>query len=132
MINDASSYNLCLWLFIPSLVMTHYTLSHTVLQFLVQLYLVRVRISCMFVTLEISLCNLLLAEKTCLLITLHRRLTHNYDSFRMELTSDHGYVFFAVSYAVILNFWLSSKGLKIFPCHNFSGSFIWYMQFVKL
>ena len=30
----------------------------------------------------------------------------------MELTSDHGYVFLAVSYAVILNFWLSSNVLK--------------------
>ena len=90
--------------------MTHYTLSHTVLQFLVQLYLGRVRISCMFVTLQTTLSNLLLAEKTCLLITLHQSMTHNYDSFRMELTADHGYVFFAVQYAVILNFWLSSQG----------------------
>ena len=33
-------------------------------------------------------------------------------TFRMELTPDHGYVFFAVSYAVILNFWLSSNVMK--------------------
>ena len=62
----------------------------------------RVRISA--VTLKNNSQQSATAEKTCLLITLHKVMTHNYDSFRMELTADHGYVFFAVSYAVILNF----------------------------